>query len=207
MRCGELSPMATPLQKERMRTEQQREYASRLVAERMKTPIRSLAGQRQTQVDRLLARAEEQMHKAQYYRAAEIYGGVAATVPDNALAWLGRANALLAAGEYVQAYVALEQGIERFPQLLTYDLDLPSLVGNREILDIRRAEIEKTLAGTSDYRLGFLLGYLEYYSGQREAGLRTMQKAVQAMPAGSILPKAYQELVSQTPASQPAGGS
>jgi hypothetical protein len=172
----------------------QREQASQLVADRLRTPIRSMAGQRQTQVDRLLAQAEEQMRKGDYYKASATYSGVLTAAPDNALAWLGRANALLAAGEYVQAHVALSQGIEQFPQLLIFDFDLPALLGNKDIVDVRRAELEKMLATRPDHRMRFLLGYLEYYSGLQDIGLQTMQQAAKEAPADSIVPKAYEVL-------------
>jgi hypothetical protein len=179
---------------DRERMQAQREQASQLVAERLRSPIRSLAGQRQTQVDRLLAQAEEQMRKGDYYRASATYSGVLTAAPDNALAWLGRANALLAAGEYIQAHVALSQGIEQFPQLLSFDFDLPALLGNKDIVDVRRAELEKMLATRSDYRMRFLLGYLEYYSGLQDIGLQTMQQAAKEAPADSIVPKAHEVL-------------
>lgn len=186
---------------ERERLLAQRQQASQLVAERLRTPIRSFAGQRQTQVDRLLAQAEEQMRTGEFYRASETYSGVLTAAPDNALAWLGRANALLAAGEYVQAYVALSQGIEQFPQLLVFDFDLPSLLGNKDIVDIRRAELEKLLSTRPDYRMRFLLGYLEYYSGLREIGLETIQQAAKQAPADSIVPRAYETLAGSAPRS------
>jgi tetratricopeptide (TPR) repeat protein len=176
------------------RLQAQREQASRLVGERLNTPIRSLAGARRTQVDRLLAQAEEQMRKGDYYKASATYSGVITAAPDNALAWLGRANALLAAGEYVQAYVALEQGIGRFPQLLSFDFDLPALLGNKDIVDVRRAELEKILTANSEYRMRVLLGYLECYSGLRDIGLQTMRQAVKEAPADSIVPKALEVL-------------
>jgi hypothetical protein len=195
---------ATAAQKQRMQADVSREQASRLVEERMRTPIRSLAGARQTQIDQMLAQAEDLMRKGEYYRAAGTYNGVITAAPENALAWLGRANALLAAGEYLQAYVALDRGIGRFPQVLAFDLDLPALVGNREVLDIRRAELEKLLSGNPDYRMQFLLGYMDYYSGQRSLGLQVIQKAAGAAPSGSVVRQAAEILQTQPPTTQPA---
>lgn len=197
----------TAAQRQQMQTDIGRQQASRLVEQRIRTPIRSLAGARQTQVDRILAQAEDLMRAGEYYKAAGAYNGVIAAAPDNALAWLGRANALLAAGEYLQAYVALESGISRFPQVLEFDLDLPALLGNREILDVRRAELETLLTGKPDYRMQFLLGYLDYYSGQRSLGLQVIKQAAKVAPAGSIVPQAKLILERQAaPASQPANG-
>jgi tetratricopeptide (TPR) repeat protein len=200
-----LRPGLPEAQRQRMLTDAGRQQAAALVEERLRTPIRSLAGSRRTEVDRLLAQAEEQLHKGEYYRAAETYNGAITAAPDNALAWLGRSNALLAAGEYVQAYLALDRGISRFPEMLDFDLDLPALVGNPEILDVRRAELEKMLSTRPDYRIQFLLGYMEYFSGVRDVGLRTVQQAASAAPAGSIVREAYQILAHRgAAASRPA---
>lgn len=199
-----IKPGATPLQREQLRADIGREQASRLVEQRLRMPIRSLAGARQTQADQLLAQAEDLMRKGDYYRASETYNGVITAAPDNALAWLGRANALLAAGEYLRAYVALDRGISRFPQILQFDYDLPALIGNKDILDVRRAELEKILAANPDHRLRFLLGYLEYYSGPRDVGLQTIQQAAQAAPADTTIGQAYQILKQRSAASQPA---
>jgi tetratricopeptide (TPR) repeat protein len=145
------------------------------------------------------------MQQEKYYQASQVYGGIIATNPDNPLAWLGRANALLAAGDYVSAYIALEQGIQQFPRMLQFNFDLPALVGNREVLDVRRAEIERTLTANPDYQLRFLLGYLEYFSGLKDLGLKTLQQAADAAPQASVIHEAYRILVAQqSPASQPA---
>ena len=191
-------------QRRQMETDAVRQHAAALVEARLRGPIRSLAGNRQTEVDRLLGLAEEQLRKGEYYKAAETYNGILTAAPDNALGWLGRSNALLAAGEYIQAYLALERGISRFPQMLNFDLDLPSLVGNPEILDVRRAELEKMLATRPDYRIQFLLGYMAYFSGVQDVGLQTIQQAAGAAPAGSIVQEAYEILSQRGAASQPA---
>ncbi len=185
-------------QQARMRSELTHLQASELLKQRLATPIRTLAGQRRTQIDNLLARAEELMSQGEYYRAAATYSSIINTTPDNPLAWMGRANALLAAGEYVSAYLALQQAIERYPRMLLFDFDLPSLVGNREVLDVRRAELERTLETQDDYRIRFLLGYLEYFGGLPGIGLETIQQAAQAAPADSIVPEAYRILAGPT---------
>lgn len=191
----------------RLRAEARQDQAARLVEARLAHPIRTLAGERRTPIDQLLGQAEQLMQQGEYYRASQVYNSLLTMTPDNALAWLGRANALLAAGEYRSAYLALEQGIGQYPDILRFDFDLPALVGRREVLDIRRAEIERTLVVNPDYRLRFLLGYLEYFSGLRNLGLQTLQQAAAAAPADSIVPQAHQVLASQTrqaPATQPA---
>lgn len=205
---GELLLMPSNMtedQRQRTRIDIERRQAAQMVEARLRGPIRTLAGAKTTPVDRLLAKAEGLMQQEKYYQASQAYSGIIATNPDNPLAWLGRANALLAAGDYVSAYLALEQGVQRFPQMLLFNFDLPALVGNREVLDVRRAEIEQTLAGKPNYRLQFLLGYLEYFSGLKDLGLRTLKQAADASPAGGVVPEAYQTLARQRgPASQPA---
>lgn len=201
-----LSPNLTAAQRQTARMNIQEQEAAQLVEARLKAPIQTMAGARRTRIDQMFGRAEELMRQGQYYQASHMYGTIAAVTPDNPLAWMGESNALLAAGDYLGAYKALEQSIQRFPQVLQFNFDLPSLVGNREVLDVRRSEIEHTLAGRpNDYQLRFLLGYLEYFSGLRDIGLQTLKQAGQEAPAGSVVQEAYQILSKQqAPATRPA---
>ncbi len=195
-----LPPNLTQAQRLDAQADINRQQAAEMLEARLKLPIRTLSGTKLTPVDRLLARAENLMREGQYYRASQAYGTIIATTPDNPLAWLGRANALLAAGDYVSAYQALEQGIQRFPQMMQFNFDLPALVGNREVLDVRRAELERNLASRPNYQFQFLLGYLEYFTGLRDMGMRTLHAAANAAPAGSVVIEAYKMLASHRPA-------
>ena len=91
----------------------------------------------------------------------------------------------------------LARGYERFPALTKFQSDLAALLGGGEIVDMRRADIMRRLANEEDYRLRFLLGYIEMNYGMRDRGVDNLRKAsVEAPPTSMIrkLPALIDEL-------------
>ncbi len=182
-------------------------------------PIRTFAGRAPSAINDELLKAEGLMAVGRYYDAARHYERAAALDPTNPLPWIGRAHALLAAGEYVSAALSLTRGLERFPDLARFRFDLTSLMGGGEIVDIRRSEIMRLLNNREDHRLRFLLGYLEYHAGNRKLGMENLRRAADEAPIGSIirrypdmiegksLPPPKFEPASSTPASRPTTGA
>ena len=168
--------------------------ASQFVQRLLTEPIRSFAGKAPTAINDLLLKAEGLMAVGRYYDAARNYERAAALDPTNPLPWIGRAHALLAAGEYLSAAVSLTRGLKRFPDLARFRFDLTALMGGAEVVDIRRAEIMRLLKRREDYRLRFLLGYLEYHAGHRELGLENLRKAAEAAPIGSVI-RRYPDMI------------
>lgn len=150
-------------------------------------PIESFAGKYGGRLNGYLASAEEAMGRGQYYKAAGQYQLAMTVDPRNPLPLLGRGHALLAAGDYVSALLAIERGIRLFPQIAAFRLDLPALAGRHDAFDIRRADIEDRLSQAEHYELRFLLGYLELYSGFEEEGLRDLDRAAKAAPPDRVI--------------------
>lgn len=150
-------------------------------------PIKSFAGKYGGRLNRYLALAEEAMGRGEYYKAAGQYELAMTVDPNNPLPLLGRGHALLAAGDYVSALLAIERGIRLFPQIAAFRLDLPALAGRHDAFDIRRADIEDRLSHTEHYELRFLLGYLELYSGLEQEGLRDLDRAAEAAPPDRMI--------------------
>ncbi len=158
------------------------------VREYLATPVRSLAGTGSSATQQYLRRAEEEITNGQYYRAAGFYEMAATLERDNPLPLLGRSFALIAAGEYMSAANLLSRAIETFPGIAYFTFDLKAFIP--AVLERRRAELEELLAKGDDYRLRFLLGYLEYYGSPesaelRRVGLENLAKAALKAPAGS----------------------
>lgn len=156
----------------------------------LNSPITTFHGQGESKKNDELLKAESLMELGRYYEAANRYEVAHRLDPLDPLPLIGKGNALLAAGNYLSATVALLQGFERYPELSRFTLHLPALIGGREIIDIRRADLMKLLAKRDDARLRFLLGYLEYYSGDpdlRESGLRHFERAAELDRSGSII--------------------
>ncbi len=185
---------ATPAQlpvdgQDRPRGESVREMATavRWADDLLDDPITSFVGRYSGRLNDFMKQAEDALHGGQFYDAARLYDLAHTVDSSNPLPLLGRGHALLAAGDYMSGELALERGINRFPQIVAFRLDLPSLVGRHDTYDLRRLDLEKRLESREQYKLRFVLGYLELYSGLNEQGLRNLRRAAELAPAESVI--------------------
>jgi len=151
------------------------------------SPLQSLAGRDGSRVSELMREAEAKTRAGEYYPASSLYGLAASLDEHNPLIRLGYAHALAAAGEYMTAVLNLETAIAAYPAFGFLQLDLNDFVRDPKDLDLRRADLEQQLERRENYRLRFLLGYLEYFSGFQKFGLPNLQKAAAAAPADSVI--------------------
>ncbi len=150
-------------------------------------PIKSFVGMHRDRLNDYMRRAEEALHGGKFYDAARLFDLAHTVDPANPLPLLGRGHALLAAGDYMSGEFSLERGLSRFPQIVAFRLDLPALVGRHDTYDLRRLDLEKRLESRDHYKLRFVLGYLELYSGLEEQGLRNLRQAADLAPAESVI--------------------
>ena len=134
--------------------------------------VLTLADSTDRRVSDYIVRAEREMRSGQYYKAASLYRLATGIAPDDALVRLGYANALIAAGEYATATLHLKRAIEGYSAIGLLRLDLNAFVGDPEILDLRRADLERRLEDHEDCELRFLLGYIEVFTGFKNSGCR-----------------------------------
>jgi len=151
------------------------------------SPIKSFVAGSQSRVNYHMSLGEAALRRSEFYLAARHFESAMTADGDNPLPCLGRGHALAAAGDYMTAVASIKMGIRRFPEIAQFALDLPALVGQGDIFDRRRADLESLLEVREQYELRFLLGYLEVYSGLREDGLNDLQKAAKAAPPDSII--------------------
>ncbi len=139
--------------------------------------LRTYAGDAESEVNRLIINAELEARRGEFYRAADLYAAAARVDFRNPLIRLGHGHALLFAGDYLSAVFHLTRGLREFEMLPYFDIDLVVFAPDASLLDIRRADLEHRLEQQENYRLRFLLGYAEYYSGLKQFGLPDLQKA------------------------------
>ncbi|MCB9850036.1 MAG: tetratricopeptide repeat protein [Phycisphaerales bacterium] len=166
---------------------EQYDRAMQTVREFASKPVGTLAGTGQSRIDELMRDAEEKVRAGDYYQASTLYELAASMAPDNPLIRLGYANSLTAAGEYVTAVYQLGQAIDEYPAFGFLRLDLNEFVRDPEDLDLRRADLERRLEKEEDYRLRFLLGYIEQYSGFEKFAKKNLSKAAAEAPANSFI--------------------
>lgn len=182
---------------------------SQAFVERILTaPIQTFVGSEANVFNDEMLKAEALMEIGDYLDAANRYERARRLAPENPLAILGKGHAMLAAGDYLSAAVYLVRGLEMFPQLATFKIDLTRLLGGGEIVDIRRADIMKQLGLYEDARLRFLLGYIEVHTGNLDSGLENLEKAAESGQLGPAL-RRYPALLrqrqeNQRPAKTPA---
>ncbi|MCG3126727.1 MAG: hypothetical protein CHACPFDD_01580 [Phycisphaerae bacterium] len=154
----------------------------------MDAPIQTFVGKGADATNDSLGKAEALMHSGKYLDAAQQYEHARVFDPNNPLPLLGKANASLAAGDYRTAAYNLVAGLQRFPEFSRFRFDLAAFMGG-ETIDLRRADLMKLLNTREDATLRFLLGYLEYHSGQPERGLDNLRKAAEEAAPDSFMAK------------------
>ncbi len=152
-------------------------------------PVVTFTGTTKTMANAAFKEAEARLAAGKYYDAVTAYNVARDADAGNALVWIGRGHALIGAGDYLSASASLEEGLSRFPQFARFRVDLRAFLSYGDILDIRRADLERRLEQKEDYRLRFLLGYIEYYSGLEKFGLPNLKRAAKDAPATSSIAK------------------
>ena len=149
------------------------------------TTLVTFAGTGDDPVQRLIRTAEERLREGRYYEARAIYRRARDLDRRNPLLYLGEGHALLAAGEYYSAAQKLSRAVELFPAIAFFKLDLRKFITEHDLLEKRRADLERRLERGEDYRFRFLLGYIEYYTGLEDYGIENLLRAAKQAPKTS----------------------
>ncbi|MCK4342879.1 MAG: hypothetical protein KAY37_14285 [Phycisphaerae bacterium] len=167
--------------------EQALQDAEQFVQRMMDAPLRTFTGGGSSEFNNQMLKAESLMDIGHFQEAADRYDRAHRLDPYNPLPLLGKGHAYLAMGAYNSAADALIRGLERFPEAARFSIDLKVLMGGGENIDIRRADLMRRLRQRETPEMLFLLGYLEYHTGDRERGLANLEKAAHAPRANMII--------------------
>ncbi len=126
--------------------------------------------------------AEEYLRKGKYYWAANSYAMALAYNPDDPLAYAGRSYALFGAGEYISSALFLSRALEIYPEYAGERIDIEAIIGDRDVLDSRIADVEQWLAKSKTPELEFLLGYIYYQMGRLERAKGNIDRAYEKIP-------------------------
>ena len=125
---------------------------------------------------------EMYLKQGRYYRAADSFTLASIYKPDDPLAYAGRSHALFAAGGYMSSALFLSRALEIFPEYARFKIDLVAMVGDRDKLESRIADVERWLEMSGAPELQFLLGYVYYQMGRLERAKKAIDAAYERMP-------------------------
>jgi tetratricopeptide (TPR) repeat protein len=139
--------------------------------------------------------AESYLRQGRYYRAADSFAlasiykvdaGKAGSDPAQAfglaLSLAGRSHALFAAGEYMSSALFLSRAIEVDPEYARTEIDLVTILGGKDKLQSRMADIKEWLKKSGSGQLHFLLGYVYYRIGKLHEAKEAIDAAYEKMP-------------------------
>ena len=125
---------------------------------------------------------EKYLKEGKYYRAADAYTLASVYKPSDPLALAGKSHALLAAGEYMSSALFLSRAIEIFPEYVFVKLDVEIMIGDRDNLESRIADIKRWAERSNSGELEFLLGYVYYQMDRLIWARRAINSAYEKMP-------------------------
>jgi tetratricopeptide (TPR) repeat protein len=150
-------------------------YAAR--AKAIMGPHKTFASFSKDKFNQYLTAAEQYLKQGKYYRAADAYTLASIYKPDDPLAYAGKSHALFASGEYMSSALFLSRALEIFPEYAQFKIDIEAMVGDRDRLETRIADVEQWLEKSDAGELWFLLGYVHYQMGRLEPAKRATQKS------------------------------
>jgi tetratricopeptide (TPR) repeat protein len=126
--------------------------------------------------------AERYLKEGKYYRAADAYTLASIYKPDDPLAYAGKSHALFAAGGYMSSALFLSRALEIFPEYARFKVDIEAMVGDRDVLESRIADVGQWLASFNVPELHFLLAYVYHQMGRADRARQEISAAYEKMP-------------------------
>jgi len=126
--------------------------------------------------------AEKYLKQGKYYRAADTYTLASIYKPNDPLAYAGKSHALFAAGGYMSSALFLSRALEIFPEYARFKIDLAAMVGDRDKVESRIADIKQWLEKSGAAELQFLLAYVYYQMGRVGEAQKAIDAAYEKLP-------------------------
>ena len=126
--------------------------------------------------------AEDLMKRGRFYRAADAYTLASLYKPDDPLPYAGKSHSLLASGEYMSSAYYLAKAINMFGEYVNFKVDLLAMIGDRDKLESRIADIVTWQKKSGSGELQFLLGYVYYQTGKLKEAKETIDDAAKKIP-------------------------
>jgi len=145
-------------------------------------PHKSFASYADEKFNRHISAAEKYLAQGRFYLASGAYGLASVYKPDEPLPYAGKSHALFAAGEYVSSAVFLARALQILPEYAQRHVGIERMVGGKDTLERRIADIERWVGRTGSPQLQFLLAYTYYQTGQLDKAEENIAAAMEKMP-------------------------
>jgi tetratricopeptide (TPR) repeat protein len=167
-------------------------------ARRIMGPHKDLESFSEARFNQYILAAQTYLKQGKYYRAADSYALALIYKTDDAGAYAGRGHALFAAGEYMSSALFISRAIELSAAYAQGKNDLVTLLGDRDKLEGRIADVEEWLKRSDVAELQFLLGYVYYQIGKLNEAKRAIDIAYEKKPqwpAVQVIKKAIADAI------------
>lgn len=135
--------------------------------------------------DRYLQAGQSLMQRGDYYRAAEAFTLAAGYRPNDARAYLGKGQALLATGQYLNSALFIAKAVELNLPAALQRTDLIQLLGGPDAFVTHFDELDKLIKVQGTPELRFLMAYI-YYQMDRPQDAKSAIDAAQKQAPASI---------------------
>lgn len=163
------------------RREELSEVDLSVMAKKLMGEYKTFASYRQDNFNKHMRAAEQYLKEGKYYRAEDTYTLASIYKPNDPLVYAGKSHALFAAGEYMSSALFLSRALEIFPEYAQFKIDLVAMVGDRDKLESRTADIEEWIERSGSADLQFLLGYVYYQMGRVEDAKKAIDAAYEKL--------------------------
>jgi len=167
-------------------------------ARRIMGPHKDIKSFSEARFNQYMQDAQTYLKQGKYYRAADSYALASIYKTDDAGAYAGRGQALFAAGEYMSSALFISRAIELSAAYAQGKNDLVAILGDRDKLEGRIADVEEWLKRSDVGELQFLLGYAYYQIGKLNEAKRAIDIAYEKMPqrpAVQIIKKVIEDAI------------
>jgi hypothetical protein len=135
------------------------------------------------------------LKQGEFYKAADAFTWASLYKPVEPAGYVGKSIALFAAGEYVTASRLVAAGLKLSPDYAKTNLDIADMLGDKEKLETRIADLEKYSKTSGAGELYYLLAFVQYKTGQSQKAADSIDIAENKLPADDIV-KALKTIIS-----------
>ena len=143
---------------------------------------KSFATFSQDRFNRYMVAGERYLKEGKYYLAADAYTMASIYKPNDPLAYAGKSHALFAAGEYMSSALYLSRALTIFPEYARFKVDIVAMVGDKDKLETRIADVQEWLKKNDVPELDFLLAYVYFQMGRLDEAKKSIDAAYEKMP-------------------------